>query len=144
MKLSYANFAVGLLYGFGLGVILEHADLVNLTTFSLLLGGLILVPALGWVETWSHLRRMTAWRQIREKGMISFVALRYMLLRGGIFSLLLMFSLRGQLSSWSIHGITVPVVLIALGFIGVQEWNNCEQEYRFPDHARQRADIGDD
>lgn len=144
MKMSYANFAVGLLYGFGLGVLLEHADLVNLTSFSLLLGGLILVPSLGWVETRAHRGRMMEWERIHEKGKFAFIALRYMLLRGGIFSLLVMLSLRGRLFSWSVHGITVPVVLIALAFVGLQEWNNCEQEFRHPATGRRETDVGDD
>ena len=138
MKMSYANFAVGLLYGFGLGVILDHADLVNLTSLSLLLGGLILVPALGWIETRNHRRRMMKWKRIREVGRLQFIMLHYMLLRGGIFSLIVMFSLRGQLSSWYVHGITIPVVLLSLAFVGQQEWTNCEQEFQIATPAQGR------
>lgn len=143
MKMSYANFAVGLLYGFGLGVILEHADLVNLTSLSLLLGGLCLVPAVGWLETQNHRRRMLKWKQIRERGKLMFIASHYMVLRGGIFAFVVMLSLRGQRASWSVHEITIPVVLLSLAFIGVQEWRNCEQEFQIPASAQETI-FGDD
>jgi hypothetical protein len=144
MKMSYANFAVGLLYGFGLGVLLDQADFVNVTSFSLLLGGLILVPALGWLEARSHRRRMMDWGRIRERGKFIFIALHYVLFRGGIFALIMMFLLRGQLTSWYVHGITVPVVVFALAFVGLQEWNNCEQESQPPSPARRMIDVAED
>ncbi len=144
MKISYANFAVGLLYGFGLGVILDHADLVNLTSFSLLLGGLVLVPLLGWLETQNHRRRMAHWEQFSRRGRLSFIALHYVLIRGLIFSAVMMFALREYSPSWPVHEIAIPVVFVAMAFIGIQEWENCEDEYRHHSPLQQKARYEDE
>jgi hypothetical protein len=130
MRTAYAYFAVGLIYGFGLGVLLDESNLVNLTSLSLLIGSLILIPALGWLETRTHRRRIAAWGRIRETGKFAFIGTWYVLLRGGIFSGVLMLSLRGTGPSWPIYEVGVPVVLLALFIVGSEEWKDCEREYR--------------
>jgi hypothetical protein len=139
MKTSYTNFAVGLLYGFGLGVLLDQASLVNATTFSLLIAFLVLVPALGWLESYNHRRRVKNWTRIRNQGKFLFVFTRYVLLRGGIMAAALMLALRGTIVSAYIHEIAIPVVIVALGIVGFQEWTNCEKASVSP-LARQREE----
>ena len=129
MKTPYRFFAVGVLYGFGLGIILDTTNHVDATSISLLLAGLLIVPALGWLETYSHERRIADWQRIRAKGKSVFIVSRYVLLRGGIFSIVLMLALRGEQSSWPVHEIVIPLVFFCLAYVGYQEWRNCEIEY---------------
>jgi hypothetical protein len=130
MRTAYVYFAVGLIYGFGLGVLLDESNMVNLTSLSLLVGLLILIPTLGWLESKTHHRRLAAWGRIRERGKFVFIGTWYLLLRGGIFSAVLMLSLRGIAASWPIHEVGIPVVLVALFIVGSEEWKDCEREYR--------------
>ena len=130
MKLSYTTFAVGVLYGFGLGVILDQAGLVGVASFSLLLTFLIVVPALVWLEMRVHKRRLKNWPRIQERGKFMFVMGRYVLLRGGILAAALMYALRDRVPSSLIHEITVPFLFLSLGYIGFQEWENCIQDSR--------------
>ena len=142
MKTAYTNFAVGLLYGFGLGVLLDQASLVNETSFLLLLAFLIVVPALGWLESYNHRRRVEKWARIRQRGKLVFVLSRYMLLRGGIIAAVLMYALRGRIVSLSIHEVTIPFLLFALGIVGIQEWANCEKAFASPlaNHGEEKDD----
>jgi hypothetical protein len=142
MKISYTNFAVGLLYGFGLGVLLDQASLVNMTTFSLLIAFLIIVPAVGWLESHNHRRRVQNWPRIQQQGKFMFVLSRYLLLRGGILAAVLMYALRDRISSTSIYEITVPILMLAVGIVGVQEWTNCERAFASP--LAQRGEEKDD
>ena len=90
MRTAYVYFAVGLIYGFGLGVLLDGSNMVNLTSVSLMGGLLILIPTLWWIESHAHTRRLAEWDRIRERGRYSFVLIWYVLLRGGIFSAVIM------------------------------------------------------
>ncbi|HTY36337.1 MAG TPA: hypothetical protein VMH23_04450 [Bacteroidota bacterium] len=128
MKLSYATFAVGVIYGFGLGVILDKEDLVSVASFSLLIVFLLSVPAVVWYEMYAHRLRMSKWTRIRSQGKLLFVAGRYVLLRGGILVALLMYALRGRVGSLPVHEFSVPFLVAAIAFIGHQEWENCEHE----------------
>jgi hypothetical protein len=132
MKTAFVNFAVGTLYGFGLGVLLDQASLVNATSFSLLIAFLVLVPALGWLESYNHRRRVEKWERIRQQGRLIFVFTRYMVLRGGIIAAILMYSLRGNQGGGLVHEIAVPIMMIALGIVGFQEWANCENAFASP------------
>lgn len=132
MKSTYVNFAVGLLYGFGLGVLLDQASLVNATTFSLLIVFLALVPTLGWIESYNHRRRVDNWERIRRQGKFVFVLMRYVVLRGGIIAAILMYSLRGNNGGGLVHEIAIPIMMVALGIVGFQEWTNCEKAFTSP------------
>ena len=142
MKTAYTNFAVGLLYGFGLGVLLDQASLVNETSFLLLLAFLIVVPAVGWLESYNHRRRVENWARIQRHGRLVFVLTRYILLRGGIIAAVLMYALRSRIASLSIHEIAVAVLILALGIVGIQEWTNCEKEFASPlaNHGEEKDD----
>lgn len=129
MNMAYVCFAVGLVYGFGLGVLLEQTSTVNATSFSFLLGTLILIPALGWIETRNHERRVANWEQIREKGKLIFILTRFVILRGAIIGTILVLFLRSKAPLSSIFEITVPLVALGFAFVGYQEWQNCELEY---------------
>jgi hypothetical protein len=151
MRTAYVYFAVGLIYGFGLGVLLEQSNLINLTSLSLLIGLLVLIPALGWLEARTHHRRLAAWGRIRERGKFIFIGMWYLVLRGGIFSAVLMLSLRGTGPAWPVHEVGIPVVLIALFIVGSEEWKNCEREYRIklrrlsePESQSQDRDLSSD
>jgi hypothetical protein len=54
------------------------------------------------------------------------------LLRGGILAAVLMYALRDRISSTSIHEITIPILMLAVGIVGVQEWANCERAFTSP------------
>jgi hypothetical protein len=136
MKTSYVNFAVGLLYGFGLGVLLDMSSLVTVSTFALLLAFLILIPALVWYESYSHRRRVERWPQIAKQGKLLFISTRYVILRGGILSVMLMFALRDNPPTLIVHEITIPFIAIALGFVGYQEWENCSRDCSIPRVSR--------
>jgi hypothetical protein len=132
MKSSYTNFAVGLLYGFGLGALLDQASLVNTTTFSLLIAFLVLVPALGWLESYNHGRRVENWPKIQRQGKFMFVLTRYVLLRGGICAAILMYTLRDRIGTVPIHEVAILILMVAVGLIGFQEWTNCERAFALP------------
>jgi hypothetical protein len=125
MKISYVTFAVGVLYGFGLGVLLSQANLVGIASFSLLLLFLIIVPTLVWIEMQFHQFRKKNWEEIQHRGKFMFVFVRYMLLRGGTVAAVLMYVLPGKVPSVLIHGITVPILLLTAAYVGHQEWENC-------------------
>lgn len=132
MKMSYTSFAIGVLYGFGLGVLLDNADLVNMTSLSLLVVFLILVPSVGWLESRNHRRHIENWEQIRKRGKFMFVLTRYVLLRGGIVAAILIYALRGKIASELVHEITAAVLIVAVGIVGFQEWENCEKAVATP------------
>lgn len=142
MNVSYTSFAVGLLYGFGLGVLLDQASLVNETSFSLLIAFLILVPTLGWLESYNHRRRVENWPRIQERGRIMFVLTRYVIIRGGIIAAILMYALRNSAASWPIHEIAIPVLIVAVGIVGFQEWENCQRAFATP--LARRGEAKDD
>ncbi|MCX6134013.1 MAG: hypothetical protein NTU47_09400 [Ignavibacteriales bacterium] len=144
MKISYVTFAVGVLYGFGLGVLLDQANLVGPTSFSLLLAFLVVVPAAVWLEMYLHKRRVKNWVEIQEHGKFMFVFSRYLLLRGGIAATVLMYALRKTGPAGIIHEITIPFLLLVLGYVGYQEWNNCALDSkRLPEQA-ETTDEGRD
>jgi hypothetical protein len=128
MKMSYTTFAVGVLYGFGLGVLLDQTNLVSVTSFSLLLAFLVIVPTAVWLELQIHQQRIRNWARIQEGGRFMFVFGRYLLLRGGIASVVLMYSLRDRVPSGLIFEVTIPFLLLAFGYIGYQEWENCVRD----------------
>lgn len=142
MKTAYTNFAVGLLYGFGLGVLLDQASLVNATTFSLLIAFLVVVPAIGWLESYNHRRRVENWPKIQQQGRLVFVITRYVLLRGGIIAAVLMYALRDRIGFFPIYEVTIPVLVLAVGIVGFQEWNNCEKAFASPlaNHGEEKDD----
>ncbi len=132
MRTTYTVFAVGLLYGFGLGVLLDAASLVNMTSFSLLIAFLVLVPALGQLESYNHRKRVENWARIQAQGKFMFIVSRYMLLRGGIIMTVLMYALRDRITSGLVQEITIPVLMVAVGLVGFQEWENCERAFTTP------------
>jgi hypothetical protein len=142
--MSYVTFAVGVLYGFGLGVLLDQANLISVTSFSLLLVFLIVVPALVWLELRVHHRRVKNWARIQQGGRFMFVFGRYVLLRGGIITAVLMYALRARVPSGLIYEVTVPFLLLAIGYIGHQEWENCMRDSAsLLANARVTGDEGD-
>ena len=130
MRIAYVYFAVGLVYGVGLGVLLVQSSMINLSVLSFMIGALLLIPALAWVETRSHQYYVSRWERIRDKGRFMFIFIQYVLVRGLILSTALVLFLRakGQLSSLELVG--VVVILIAIAAVGNQEWENCQQESR--------------
>jgi len=140
MKTSYLNFAVGLLYGFGLGVLLDKASLVNGTTFSILIIVLFVVPSLVWFESYTHRRRVEQWERIAKKGRSVFIIFWYVLIRGAVLSAILMYALRGNPPLEIVHEITIPVIALVMGFIGYQEWENCTRDSLEPPGLR-RYDL---
>lgn len=127
MKISYATFAVGVLYGFGLGVLLDQANLVGLTSFSILLAFLVVIPAAVWLEMYLHKRRIKNWVKIQEHGKSMFVFGRYILFRGGIAAAVLMYALRSRVPSALVHEVTIPILIFAFGYLGYREWDYCAQ-----------------
>lgn len=142
MRTTYVFFAVGLIYGFGLGVLLDESNMINLTSISLMAGLLIFIPALWMIESRTHHRRLAAWSRIRERGKYFFILTWYVVLRGGIFSAILMIALRGSSVSWPVHEIAIPIVCVALFVIGHNEWTDCEHEFRIRSvpHSAQRIE----
>jgi hypothetical protein len=142
MKMSYMTFAVGALYGFGLGVLLSQANLVGIASFSLLLLFLIAVPTLVWVEMQLHQWRKKRWVQIQRSGKFMFVFGRYALLRGGVLAALLTYALRDTVGSTLIYEVTIPFLFLSLAYIGHQEWENCLRDSKRPSTGDEASGDG--
>jgi hypothetical protein len=128
MKTAYTNFAVGVLYGFGLGVIVSQANLVSVASFSLLLAFLVGVPFIVWSEMYVHRLRRKNWAHIQEQGKFMFIFSRYVLMRGGIATAILLFATVGSIASALVREVVIPILLVTLAYIGHQEWENCSRE----------------
>jgi hypothetical protein len=130
MRAAYIPFAVGLAYGVGLGALLVQTSMLTLGALLFLIGVLVLIPVLAWVETRSHQHYVSKWEQIRGKPKSSFILIQYVLIRGSILciALLVLASAKGLPASLALIGVLVIVAAIAA--VGNQEWENCEQEHR--------------
>jgi cytochrome c oxidase subunit IV len=70
------------------------------------------------------------------------VITRYVLLRGGIIAAVLMYALRDRIGFFPIYEVTIPVLVLAVGIVGFQEWNNCEKAFASPlaNHGEEKDD----
>ena len=85
------------------------------------------------VEREDHAKNIESWDQIRSHGMLHFVLLRYVLLRGGLLSIVFWAPMWNTIVSTS--GSYEWVILITafltamLSYLGIVEWKDCESKF---------------
>ena len=120
--------------GFLLGGSLPREDAIIISR--MILGGAIVVTALFGkrIERYAHSNQMSRWSAVRARGKWFFIVTQYLLLRGAVvFVLFFVPLLRSMSFSNSVLALSVTagVVLIsALTYFGIEEWNRNEQEFQ--------------
>ena len=97
-----------------------------------------IVFVLGWLgaivlwrlfEARLHDKHILLWQYIRQGGRITFIATRYILVRGLVLTLVFVVP---SYSSLDIQAILMFIILSAFvtSMLGNQEWSDCENQYQ--------------
>jgi hypothetical protein len=91
--------------------------------------GFIVIALIFYSEILAHKRRLLNWEKIRIQGKTRFILFDYVLLRGGIVSILLLLILSIQIKIGLLIICTVVPLFGVLAFVGNEEWKKCEELY---------------
>ena len=91
--------------------------------------GYIIIFLIIYSENLAHKRRLLDWKKIRIQGKTRFILYDYVLLRGGIISILfiLILSLKVTISLLLLCAV-LPLCGV-MAFAGNEEWKQCEEQY---------------
>jgi hypothetical protein len=90
---------------------------------------LIIVSLIMYSENMAHKRRMSNWQKIRSVGKTRFILYDYVLLRGGIVSVLLILILSFKVSIGLLIVCSILPLFGVIAFAGNEEWKQCEEQY---------------
>ena len=91
--------------------------------------GLILFGVALYWETKARENRLANWNSIRIQGKVRFILIDYVLLRGGIVSLLILLILSTKVTIGLLVIASVIPLLGGTAFVGNEEWKYCEEQY---------------
>ncbi len=128
-SLVYAYFTVGVIFGFGLCMVMRQNAELTLSSYVKMLVFAILIPLIHWAEARTHRGHIIRWAEIRLLGKWNFVILRYILLRGIMVCAIF---LGPNVSSMTARSIVVfaAVILVVIGVVGAEEWTECETQHQ--------------
>ena len=90
---------------------------------------LIIVALIMYSENMAHKRRMSNWQKIRSAGKARFILYDYVLIRGGIVSVLLILILSLKVSIGLLIVCSILPLFGVIAFAGNEEWKQCEEHY---------------
>ena len=90
---------------------------------------LIIVALIMYSENMAHERRMSNWQKIRSAGKTRFILYDYVLIRGGIVSVLLILILSFKVSIGLLIVCSILPLFGVIAFAGNEEWKQCEEQY---------------
>ena len=90
---------------------------------------LIIVALIMYSENMAHKRRMSNWQKIRSAGKTRFILYDYVLIRGGIVSVLLILILSFKVSIGLLIVCSILPLFGVIAFAGNEEWKQCEEQY---------------
>ena len=90
---------------------------------------IIIVALIMYSENMAHKRRMSNWQKIRSAGKTRFILYDYVLIRGGIVSVLLILILSFKLSIGLLIVCSILPLFGVIAFAGNEEWKQCEEQY---------------
>jgi hypothetical protein len=91
--------------------------------------GLIFIALIIYSEIIAHKRRLSNWANTRIKGKMRFILYDYVLLRGGIVSVLIILILSIKVTIGLLIICTVIPLFGVMAFAGNEEWKKCEEKY---------------
>jgi hypothetical protein len=109
--------------------ILNWRQGLNISNLRFNIIGFILIALIFYSEIMAHKRRLSNWEKIRVKGKTRFILYDYVLLRGGIVSVLLILILSIKVTIGLLIICTVIPLFGVITFAGNEEWKKCEEEY---------------
>jgi hypothetical protein len=109
--------------------VLYSKHLTHLSDFRYGIVVLILIGTLFYSETLARNRRLNNWGEIRLQGKARFILMDYVVLRGGIISLLILLLLSTKVTIGLIILASVVPLLAAIAFVANEEWKYCEEQY---------------
>ena len=101
----------------------------NISNFRFGLIFLILFAFIVYSEKLAHKRRMSNWKKIRSAGKARFILYDYVLIRGGIVSVLLILILSFKVSIGLLIVCSILPLFGVIAFAGNEEWKQCEEQY---------------
>ena len=90
---------------------------------------LIIVALIMYSENMAHKRRMSNWQKIRSAGKTRFILYDYVIIRGGIVSVLLILILSFKVSIGLLIVCSILPLFGVIAFAGNEEWKQCEEQY---------------
>ncbi len=131
--MPYIYMLMGFLVGFMVGAEPQHTVGFPLQRFGYVVVALLVILLYLWFERTSHDRHLLKWENHRRRGRRNFVLFHYVVARA--IPILLISTVpinsRVHLARQSIYVLvfTSCIALVALTFVGYQEWSACESDF---------------
>ncbi|HUI65703.1 MAG TPA: hypothetical protein VL126_12755 [Bacteroidota bacterium] len=132
-KASFWYLLIGLVVGFLLGSCMADG-LLSVANKAVTALAIIFLALFGRkMDAFEHLRNLTFWEAIRQHGRLQFIMIRYLILRGGILTTIILLPLLKTFYTWTQSegwfALIAAIVLMTVIYLGNEEWKNCEREY---------------
>jgi hypothetical protein len=110
-------------------LLLHWQRMVNLSELKFYIVALIVVSLIMYSEKLAHKRRISNWEKVRILGKARFILFDYVVIRGGIVSILLILILSLKISVGLMIVCSILPLFVVLAFAGNEEWKQCEEQY---------------
>ena len=104
-------------------------DMLSTSHIRISIIGYIVIFLIIQSERLAHKKRLSDWKNIRIQGKTRFILYDYVLLRGGIISILLILILSLKVAISLLLVVTVLPLFGVMAFAGNEEWKQCEEQY---------------
>jgi hypothetical protein len=115
------------LLGFAIATYMDGQ--INFTAIKMQLIFLAAVGVLSYAEWEAQKKRVAQWATIRKKGRARFILMDFVLLRGGIFSAVLLYVLSSKVTLGLLIVVSILPVLAVIAFAANELWKRSEEEY---------------
>ena len=109
--------------------VLHWQHMFNWSDLKFYIIAVIIVALIMYSENMAHKRRMSNWNKIRSSGKTRFILYDYVLIRGGIVSVLIILLLSFKISIGLLIVCTILPLFGVIAFTGNEEWKQCEEQY---------------
>ncbi len=131
-RFDYIYLLFGMLCGFLIGTSVGQESAI--IARRMLFAAAIMFVALFWrrIESKAHKQHLLEWDDIEERGKWQFILVRYVLVRGIVFVVLLigpaLSTLKFTINTISILVFAGSLLISILLYLGHEEWSDCVQE----------------
>lgn len=143
--LAFGYVLIGFVGGFGFGVITERTSELTFERLGIFFGVVVLLALWQWFEHASHRHNLEKWEDIRPRGKWRFIVTRFLLTRAIIALILMLLPFWSVLkfsgSSLVALVLTYLLAILALTYLGYQEWSTCEQEFEILSLRKRAEDF---
>jgi hypothetical protein len=109
--------------------ILYWKNMLSVSNFRFSIIGYIIIFLIIQSERLAHKRRLLDWKNIRIQGKTRFILYDYVLIRGGIISIVFILILSLKVIISLLLLCTVLPLCGVMAFAGNEEWKQCEEQY---------------